>query len=219
MRTKEEAHDYRYFPDPDLPPLQISLDLIEQIKKTLPELPDIKKKELIEDHHLSSYESSILVSDKKNVDFFEEIINQNKKRNPKIVANWIIGDLFSVLNKNNIDIKESPINPADLGELIDLIEDSTISGKLAKTVFEEMFKNKKKPKKIIEEKGLKQITDVQEIENIIVKVLSKNLAKVNEYKSGKEKLYGYFVGQVMQETKGKANPKIVNEILKKKLAK
>jgi len=219
MRTKEEAHDYRYFPDPDLPPLEISLDLIEEIKKTLPELPDIKKKELIEGYNLSSYESSILVSDKKNVDFFEEIINQNKKRNPKIVANWIIGDLFSVLNKNNIDIKESPIKPSDLGELVDLIEDSTISGKLAKTVFEEMFKNKKKPKEIIEKKGLKQITDVQEIESIIVKVLSKNLVKVNEYKSGKEKLYGYFVGQVMQETKGKANPKIVNEILKKKLAK
>ena len=219
MRTKEEAHDYRYFPDPDLPPLEISSDLIGEIKKNLPELPDVKKKKLIDGYGLSSYESSILISDKNNVDFFEAVINENNQRKPKVVVNWIIGDLFSLLKKNNLDIKKSPVKPSDLGELIDLIENSTISGKLAKTVFDEMFYNRKKPKKIIKQKGLIQITDSGEIENVITKVLSQNIDKVNEYKSGKEKLYGYFIGQIMQETKGKANPKLVNEILKKKLAK
>ena len=218
MRTKEEAHDYRYFPDPDLPPLEIKDDWINQIKKNLPELPDVKKEKLIKEHKISSYEAAILVSDKNNVEFFDKIINENKKRNPKNIANWIIGDLFSLLNKNNLEIKNSPIKAEDLGELIDLIEDSTISGKIAKNVFEEMFKTKKKAKDIIEKKGLKQITNIDEIETIIDKVLNNNKDKVEEYKSGKEKLFGYFVGQVMQETEGTANPGIVNEILKKKLA-
>jgi len=218
MRTKEEAHDYRYFPDPDLPPLEIKDDWINQIKKNLPELPDVKKEKLIKEHKISSYEAAILVSDKNNVEFFDKIINENKKRNPKNIANWIIGDLFSLLNKNNLEIKNSPVKAEDLGELIDLIEDSTISGKIAKNVFEEMFKTKKKAKDIIEKKGLKQITNIDEIETIIDKVLNNNKDKVEEYKSGKEKLFGYFVGQVMQETEGTANPGIVNEILKKKLA-
>jgi len=218
MRTKEEAHDYRYFPDPDLPPLEIKDDWINQIKKNLPELPDVKKEKLIKEHKISSYEAAILVSDKNNVEFFDKIINENKKRNPKNIANWIIGDLFSLLNKNNLEIKNSPVKAEDLGELIDLIEDSTISGKIAKNVFEEMFKTKKKAKDIIEKKGLKQITNIDEIETIINKVLNNNKDKVEEYKSGKEKLFGYFVGQVMQETEGTANPGIVNEILKKKLA-
>jgi len=219
MRSKEEAHDYRYFPDPDLPPLEIKSDLIDEIKKELPELPDIKKKKLIEKYGLSSYEASILVTDKNNADYFDAIMEKNNKRNPKIVANWIIGNLFYLLNKNNIEIENSPVKPVDLGELIDLIDDATISGKLAKTVFEEMFNNKKKPKEIIAQKGLKQITDSGEIEKVISKVIDVNADKVNEYKSGKDKLFGYFVGQVMQETKGKANPQVVNEILKKKLAK
>ena len=218
MRTKEEAHDYRYFPDPDLPPLEIKDDWINQIKKNLPELPDVKKEKLIKEHKISSYEAAILVSDKNNVEFFDKIINENKKRNPKNIANWIIGDLFSLLNKNNLEIKNSPVKAEDLGELIDLIEDSTISGKIAKNVFEEMFKTKKKAKDIVEKKGLKQITNIDEIETIINKVLNNNKDKVEEYKSGKEKLFGYFVGQVMQETEGTANPGIVNEILKKKLA-
>ena len=218
MRTKEEAHDYRYFPDPDLPPLEIKDDWINQIKKNLPELPDVKKEKLIKEHKISSYEAAILVSDKNNVEFFDKIINENKKRNPKNIANWIIGDLFSLLNKNNLEIKNSPVKAEDLGALIDLIEDSTISGKIAKNVFEEMFKTKKKAKDIIEKKGLKQITNIDEIETIIDKVLNNNKDKVEEYKSGKEKLFGYFVGQVMQETEGTANPGIVNEILKKKLA-
>ena len=218
MRTKEEAHDYRYFPDPDLPPLEIKDDWINQIKKSLPELPDVKKEKLIKEHKISSYEAAILVSDKNNVEFFDKIINENKKRNPKNIANWIIGDLFSLLNKNNLKIKNSPVKAEDLGELIDLIEDSTISRKIAKNVFEEMFKTKKKAKDIIEKKGLKQITNIDEIKTIIDKVLNNNKDKVEEYKSGKEKLFGYFVGQVMQETEGTANPGIVNEILKKKLA-
>ena len=219
MRSKEEAHDYRYFPDPDLPPLEFSDDWIDEIKKNLPELPDVKKENLIDEYKISSYDASILVSDKNNVEFFDKIISENKKRNPKNVANCIIGELFALLNKNNLEIKDSPIKAENLGELIDYIEDQTISGKIAKTVFEEMFNTKKRAKDIIEKKGLKQITDKSEIESLIDKVLENNKDKVDEYKSGKEKLFGYFVGQVMQETKGTANPGIVNDILKKKLAK
>ena len=219
MRSKEEAHDYRYFPDPDLPPLEFSDTWIEEIKKNLPELPDVKKENLIDEYKISPYDAAILVSDKNNVEFFDKIILENKKRNPKNVANWIIGELFALLNKNNLEIKDSPIKAEDLGELIDYIEDQTISGKIAKNVFEEMFKTKKKAKDIIEKKGLKQITNTDEIEELIDKVLNNNKDKVEEFKSGKEKLFGYFVGQVMQETKGTANPGLVNEILKKKLAK
>ena len=218
MRSKEEAHDYRYFPDPDLPPLEFNDKWIEEIKKNLPELPDVKKENLINEYKISSYDASILVSDKNNVEYFDKIISNNKKRNPKNVANWIIGELFAILNKNNLEIKDSPIKAEDLGELIDFIEDQTISGKIAKNVFEEMFNTKKSAKDIIKKKGLKQITDTGEIETLIDKVLNNNKDKVDEYKSGKEKLFGYFVGQVMQETKGTANPGIVNEILKKKLA-
>ena len=218
MRSKEEAHDYRYFPDPDLPPLDINDDWTNEIKKNLPELPDVKKAKLINQHKISSYDASILVSDKNNAEFFDKIIDGNKKRNPKNIVNWIIGDLFSLLNKNNLKIKNSPVKAEDLGGLIDLIEDSTISRKIAKNVFEEMFKTKKKARDIIEKKGLKQITNTDEIESIIEKILASNKDKVEQYKSGKEKLFGYFVGQVMQETKGTANPEMVNEILKKKLA-
>ena len=218
MRSKEEAHDYRYFPDPDLPPLDINDDWTNEIKKNLPELPDVKKAKLINQHKISSYDASILVSDKNNAEFFDKIIDGNKKRNPKNIVNWIIGDLFSLLNKNNLKIKNSPVKAEDLGGLIDLIEDSTISRKIAKNVFEEMFKTKKKARDIIEKKGLKQITNTDEIESIIEKILANNKDKVEQYKSGKEKLFGYFVGQVMQETKGTANPGMVNEILKKKLA-
>jgi aspartyl-tRNA(Asn)/glutamyl-tRNA(Gln) amidotransferase subunit B len=218
MRSKEEAHDYRYFPDPDLPPLEITDNWINEIKKNLPELPDVKKEKLINQHKISSYDASILVSNKNNAEFFDKIIDGNKKRNPKNIVNWIIGDLFSLLNKNNLKIKNSPVKAEDLGELIDLIEDSTISRKIAKNVFEEMFKTKKKARDIIEKKGLKQITNTDEIESIIEKILANNKDKVEQYKSGKEKLFGYFVGQVMQETKGTANPGMVNEILKKKLA-
>ena len=217
MRSKEEAHDYRYFPDPDLPPLEIEDEWIDKIKKNLPELPDVKKENLINQYKISSYDASILVSDKSNAEFFDKIINENTKRNPKNIANWIIGELFALLNKNNLEIKDSPIKAEDLGELIDYIEDETISGKIAKNVFEEMFKTKKRAKDIIEKKGLKQITDTSEIESLIDKVLNNNKDKVDEYKSGKEKLFGYFVGQVMQETKGTANPTAVNEILKKNL--
>jgi len=219
MRSKEEAHDYRYFPDPDLPPLEIEDEWIKKIKKNLPELPDVKKENLMNQYKISSYDAAILVSDKNNAEFFDKIIAKNKKRNPKNVANWIIGELFALLNKNNLEIKSSPIKAEDLGVLIDYIEDQTISGKIAKNVFEEMFKTKKKAKDIIEKQGLKQITDTGAIETLIDKVLENNKDKVDEYKSGKEKLFGYFVGQVMQETKGTANPGIVNDILKKKLAK
>ena len=219
MRSKEEAHDYRYFPDPDLPPLEIEDEWIKKIKKNLPELPDVKKENLMNQYKISSYDAAILVSDKNNAEFFDKIIAKNKKRNPKNVANWIIGELFALLNKNNLEIKSSPIKAEDLGELIDYIEDQTISGKIAKNVFEEMFKTKKTAKDIIEKQGLKQITDTGAIETLIDKVLENNKDKVDEYKSGKEKLFGYFVGQVMQETKGTANPGIVNDILKKKLAK
>ena len=217
MRSKEEAHDYRYFPDPDLPPLEITDNWINEIKKNLPELPDVKKAKLINQHKISSYDASILVSDKNNAEFFDKIIDGNKKRNPKNIVNWIIGDLFSLLNKNNLKIKNSPVKAEDLGELIDLIEDSTISGKIAKNVFEEMFKTKKKAKDIIEKKSLKQITNTDEIESIIEKILANNKDKVEQYKSGKEKLFGFFVGQVMKASRGKANPEQVNKLLEERL--
>ena len=217
MRSKEEAHDYRYFPDPDLPPLDINDDWTNEIKKNLPELPDVKKAKLINQHKISSYDASILVSDKNNAEFFDKIIDGNKKRNPKNIVNWIIGDLFSLLNKNNLKIKNSPVKAEDLGELIDLIEDSTISRKIAKNVFEEMFKTKKKARDIIEKKGLKQITNTDEIESIIEKILANNKDKVEQYKSGKEKLFGFFVGQVMKASRGKANPEQVNKLLEKRL--
>ena len=214
MRSKEDAHDYRYFPDPDLLPLEVSDDFIENLKSEIPELPDEKKKRFIEKFKLSPYEANILVSDIETSNYFENVI---KKSDVKLATNWIIGELFAALNEKNLEITESPISAGNLSKLINLIKDGTISGKIAKTVFEQMMKGDKDPKKIVEEKGLKQESDPKALEALIDKVIDDNRDKATEYKSGKVKLFGFFVGQVMKVSGGKANPQLVNEILKKKL--
>ena len=214
MRSKEDAHDYRYFPDPDLLPLEVSEDFIEKLKLEIPELPDEKKKRFIEKFKLSPYEATILVSDNETSNYFENVI---KKSDVKLATNWIIGELFAALNQNNLEITESPISAGNLSKLINLIKDGTISGKIAKTVFEHMMEGDKDPKKIVEEKGLKQESDPKALEALIDKVIDDNREKATEYKKGKIKLFGFFVGQVMKVSGGKANPQLVNEILKKKL--
>ena len=214
MRTKEDAHDYRYFPDPDLLPLELNDDFINEIKKEIPELPDEKKKRFIDKFNLSPYEANILVSDIDTSKYFEDV---SKNSDVKLATNWITGELFALLNNKSIEITQSPITSENLAKLINLIKDGTISGKIAKTVFEIMADSGKDPKKIVEEKGLKQQSDPKELEKIIDKVISDNPKNVEAYKSGKDKLFGFFVGQVMKQSNGKANPQLVNEILKKKL--
>ncbi|MEM7616797.1 MAG: Asp-tRNA(Asn)/Glu-tRNA(Gln) amidotransferase subunit GatB [Pseudomonadota bacterium] len=214
MRSKENAHDYRYFPDPDLLPLVLSEEYVENIRQKIPELPDQKKARYIKELNLSLYDAAILVSDKNIAEYFESAY---KNRDAKMIANWISSELFGRLNKANLSIQESPVSAEQLGELIDLISNETISGKIAKDVFDIMFNTSKNASIIVEEKGLKQVTNSKEIEKIIDDVLANNQDKVAEYKSGKDRLFGFFVGQVMKLSKGKANPKIVNEILKEKL--
>ena len=214
MRSKEDAHDYRYFPDPDLLPLEVSDDYINQLKNEIPELPDEKKKRFIEKFELSSYESNILVSDIETSKYFEEVI---KNSDVKLATNWITGELFAVLNEKNLEISESPVSSNNLSKLINLIKDGTISGKIAKTIFEEMINGDQDPQKIVEEKGLKQESDPKALEELIDKVIMNNTDKVEEYKSGKDKLFGFFVGQAMKESKGKGNPQLINKILKNKL--
>ncbi len=214
MRSKEDAHDYRYFPDPDLLPLEISDEFISQIKDEIPELPDEKKKRFIDKFNLSSYEANILVSDIDTSKYFEEVI---KNSDVKLATNWITGELFAVLNEKNLEISESPVSSNNLSKLINLIKDGTISGKIAKTIFEEMIDGDKDPQIIVDQKGLKQESDPKALEELINKVIKNNTFKVEEYKSGKEKLFGFFVGQVMKESKGKGNPQLINKILKDKL--
>ena len=213
MRSKEESHDYRYFPDPDLLPLTFTDDFVEEIEKTLPELPDVRRKRFIEEYGLSSYDSNILVSEKETADYFEEAI---KNSNPKLVCNWIIGELFSVLNKMNKSIENCPIKAKDLGELINLIDNETITGRIAKDVFEIMLDTGNDPISIVESNNMKQVNNSDEIEAIIDKIIESNPDQVNAL-SEKPNLIGWFVGQAMKETGGKANPKTVNEILNKKL--
>ena len=216
MRSKEDAHDYRYFPDPDLLPLEISNDFIDSIKSEIPELPDEKKKRFIEKYKLTPYEATILVSDIETSKYFEEVI---KDSDVKLATNWITGELFALLNEKNLDISKSPISSKNLSKLINLIKNGTISGKIAKTVFELMIESDKNPELIVNEKELKQESDPKKLEKLIDNIIKENQDKVKEYKSGKDKLFGFFVGQVMKVSEGKANPKLVNEILKDKLSK
>ena len=220
MRSKEEAHDYRYFPDPDLLPLILKNDYIENINKEITELPDKRKNRYINEFNLTNYDASVLIAEKEVSDYFDLVFlkHEDLRNSAKIVANWITSELFSILNKNEISILESPINPDNLGRLVKLILSDKISGKIAKEVFEDMFKSKKSPEVIVEEKGLIQVTDIKEIEKIINNILENNKDKVSDYKNGKTKLLGFFVGQAMKISKGKANPKILNEILLKKLS-
>ena len=216
MRSKEDAHDYRYFPDPDLLPLNLNKELIENIKKNLPELPDQKKERFINDYSLTAYEANVLVSEKEISDYFEEVI---KTSDIKLAKNWIMGDLFASLNEKNISISQSPVTAKKMSQLIDSISSGVISGRTAKEVFEIMKESGEEPNKIIESKGLQQKSDPKELEKIIEKILTENNDKVEQYKSGKDKLFGFFVGQVMKISGGKANPQLVNQILKNKLKK
>jgi len=215
MRSKEEAHDYRYFPDPDLLPLKLDAAWVEDIKRTLPELPDEKKARFISEYGLKPYDASVLVAEKTSADFFEKVA---KGRDGKLAANWVTGELFGVLNKASKSIEDSPVSAESLGGLVDLIANATISGRIAKEVFETMLETGKSAALIVEEKGLRQVTDTGAIEKAIDAILAANADKVAEYKSGKDKLFGFFVGQVMKATGGKANPAMLNELLKKKLA-
>ena len=216
MRSKEEAHDYRYFPDPDLLPLKIKQSFVESIQKKLPELPDQKKERFIKKFKLSPFEANVLVSDVNTSKYFEEVI---KNADIKLATNWIIVELFAVLNDKNLDIKDSPVSSRNLSLLINALSSGEISGKIAKKVFEIMVQTGEVPSKIIKEKGLKQQSDPKELEKIVIKILEINSDKVSEYKSGKEKLYGFFVGEIMKASSGKANPKLVNDILRIKLKK
>jgi len=214
MRSKEDAHDYRYFPDPDLLPLKIEQKLIDDLKKTLPELPDNKKERFINDYGLNSYEANVLVSEKDISDYYEEVAKLSDK---KLAATWMMGDLFAMLNDKGLNISNSPISAKNFAELVRSIKSGEISGRIAKEVFEIMVESGENPKKIIESKGMKQQSDPKELEKIINEILTKNKDKVDQYKSGKEKLFGFFVGQVMKQSGGKANPQLTNEILKKLL--
>ncbi|WP_428482079.1 Asp-tRNA(Asn)/Glu-tRNA(Gln) amidotransferase subunit GatB [Pyruvatibacter mobilis] len=213
MRSKEEAHDYRYFPDPDLLPLELTDEFIDGIRATLPEMPDQKKARFVETFGLKPYDAGVLAGDKASSDFFEKVA---EGRDARVAANWVTGELFGALNKLGKDIDESPVSADQLGELIDLISDNTISGRIAKDVFEIMLETGDAPGKIVEDKGLKQVTDTGAIEAIVDEILAANPDKVAEAKE-KPKLAGWFVGQVMKASQGKANPAMVNEILAKKL--
>jgi aspartyl-tRNA(Asn)/glutamyl-tRNA(Gln) amidotransferase subunit B len=215
MRSKEEAHDYRYFPEPDLPPVVIDREFVERIRAGIPELSHERKRRYIDEYGLPEYDAGVLTDSKKLSDFFEECVR--KYPNAKVVSNWIMGELLGALNAEDKEIEDTPLTPDHLVEMFTLMDKGTISGKIAKTVFKEMFETGKKPAKIVEEKGLVQISDEGELEKIIDKVIQENPQSVEDYRNGKEKALGFLVGQVMKHTKGKANPQLVNKLLKGKL--
>ena len=216
MRSKEEAHDYRYFPDPDLLPLRLKAEWVAKLKAELPELPDEKMIRFVEQYGLSADDASVLVSELDRADFFESLA---KGRDPKQAANWVIGDLLGQLNKTGTELFAAKVQPEQLGKLLDLINEDTISGRIAKQVFEEMFETGKDAADVVKERGLDQISDEKALKGYIEQVLNANADKVAEYKVGKEKLLGFFMGQVMRATEGKASPKLVNKLLQSRLSK
>jgi len=216
MRSKEEAHDYRYFPDPDLLPIEVDNVWLEGIKAQIPELPEVKRERFVREYHLPEYDADLLTSEKPLAEWFEEGVRLGGE--PKALSNWIMGELMRLLNEENKSIEECPLKPQQLVDLLELINKGIISGKIAKTVFEEMYRSGKEPEGIVRERGLVQISDEAEIEAAIEEVLKKNPEEVERFRAGEDKLMGFFVGQVMKATKGKANPKIVNELLRKKLS-
>jgi aspartyl-tRNA(Asn)/glutamyl-tRNA(Gln) amidotransferase subunit B len=215
MRGKEEAHDYRYFPEPDLVPITAGQEWIDEIRTKLPELPDAKRERFVSEYGIPEYDADLLTSEKAVAEWFEEAVRLGG--GPKAVSNWMMGELMRLLNEENKGIEECPLKPIQLVDMLKLIEGGTISGKIAKTVFEEMYKSGKDAEQIVKEKGLVQISDAGEIEKAIDEILAKSQKEVERYKAGDEKLMGFFVGQVMKATKGKANPQMANELLKKKL--
>mgnify|MGYP001307028619 CR=1 FL=1 len=216
MRSKEESHDYRYFPDPDLPPLILEKKMIEDLKLRLPELPDKKKIRFIETYGIKKYDAEILVSEKEVAEYFEKLVSD---RDPKMVVTWLTGELFSYLNKKNLDNPQSAISVEKFGELLDLINDGTLSNRLAKELFVEFIESNMSASELVKKKGMVQISDENEIINMIETVLDQNQKMLEEYRSGKEKLFGFFVGQVMKISNGKANPQMVNTLLTKRLKK
>ena len=215
MRGKEEAHDYRYFPDPDLVPVNIDESWIGQIRASLPELPSEKRDRFVKQYSIPDYDAAIITSTKPLAIYYEEVVRLFPE--PKIVSNWIMGDLLRELKQDEREIDQCPVTPLHLAEMLSMIKDGTISGKIAKDVFEEMYRTGEKPSKIVQEKGWVQILDKGEIERAIERAIQRNPKLVDDYRKGKEKLFGFFVGEVMKETKGKANPKLLNELLKEKL--
>ncbi len=215
MRSKEEAHDYRYFPDPDLLPLTLDPAWVEALKRTLPELPDAKKARFIAEYKLSPGDAGVLVAEQASADYFERVA---KGRDAKLAANWVMVELFGALNRLGLPIERSPVPAPALGELVDLIVDGTLSGRLAKEVFAAMVESGESAAAIVGARGLRQVTDPGAIEQAIDAVLAAQSAKVAEFRAGKEKLFGFFVGQVMKATGGKLNPALLNELLRKKLA-
>ena len=216
MRGKEEAHDYRYFPDPDLLPVVVDEAWLEEIRAALPELPDARQTRFREAHGLSAYDAARLAGDRSLGDYFEACLAHAPA--PKPAANWILGELAAWLNAENRTIEQSPVTPEHLGQLLTLIDNDAISGKMGKTVFEEMVKTGQDPQSIVDARGLAQVSDTGELEAVVAQVLAAAPAEVAAYRSGKTKLMGFFVGQVMKATRGQANPKLVNEILKRMLA-
>jgi len=215
MREKEEAHDYRYFPEPDLVTIRIDEEWVKEIEKGLPELPDEKKKRFVAEYKLPQYDAEVLTSSRMLAGYFEKCVSLCQ--NPKAVSNWVMGDVLRELKAENIDIKDCPLTPENLASMLKMIDKGTISGKIAKTVFEEMYKTGKPAEIIVREKGLVQISDEEELSKIVDGVLSKNPEEVEQYRKGKRKLFGFFVGETMRATKGKANPQLVNKLLKEKL--
>ena len=216
MRSKEEANDYRYFPDPDLLPVKLEDNLLKELQANLPELPDVKRARFSEAYGLSHEDAEQLSSSRAMADYFEQVVSSAKDQT-KMAANWVLGELSAALNQHNMDITQSPVDAGRLAQLISRIADNTISGKIAKEVFQDMWASNKTADQVIEEKGLQQISDVGELEAIVDKVITDNPAQVEQYRSGKDKVFGFFVGNVMKTTKGKANPKQVNDLLKSKL--
>ena len=214
MRSKEDAHDYRYFPDPDLLPLRLEQGYVDALKASLPELPEAKKQRFMEAFGLSAYDASVLVAERETADYFETVA---EGRDSKLAANWVMSELFGSLNKAELSLSESPVSAPSLGGLIDLIADGTISGRIAKDVFADMFETGKPAADIVEEKGLKQVSDSGALEAAVAEVMGANPDRVADYRGGNQKLIGWFMGQIMKASGGKANPQMVNQLLREKL--
>ena len=217
MRSKEEAHDYRYFPDPDLPPMVLEDSFIQEVRATLPELPEAKNARFVGDYGLSGEDASMLTNDRETADYFEQTA-KNCEADNKIIANWMIGELFASLNKFDLEISASPIDPKQFATLLNRLQDNTLSGKTAKQVFAGLWEQEVSVDQIIETKGLKQITDSGAIEAIVNEVIAANPDQVQQFKDGNDKVIGFLVGQVMQKSKGKANPQMANQLLKEKMS-
>jgi len=220
MRSKEEAHDYRYFPDPDLIPVLVSDEWIQKVSKTLPEDPTVRRDRFVAEYKIPKYDADLLTAEKPLADYFEGVIGYLKTKNEencKLASNWTMGDVLRVVNTEKIALADFPVAPAYLAEMINLIVDGTISGKIAKNVFEEMLKTKETPRAIVERKGLVQVSDASALEGIVDQVLQKNAGQVAEFLGGKAQVFGFLVGECMKASKGKGNPKIVNELLRRKL--